>query len=93
MGAAMPDGGELTLIGRSYCHLCDEMRSAVLRIAAQRGLRLEDVDVDDDPALEARWGDLVPVLLWQGQEVCHYRLDPRALHDALEAGTRYTARA
>ena len=86
-------GGELTLIGRSYCHLCDEMRSAILRVTQRRGMRLREVDVDDDPALEARWGDLVPVLLWQGQEVCHYRFNPRALHDALEAGAGFAAQA
>jgi hypothetical protein len=43
-----------------------------------------EIDVDADPALEARWGTLVPVLLAEGREVCHYRLDTRAL-DAILA--------
>ena len=43
-----------------------------------------EIDVDADPALEARWGDWVPVLLAEGREVCHYRLDTRAL-DAILA--------
>ena len=38
-----------------------------------------EIDVDVDPSLEARWGTLVPVLLAEGHEVCHYRLDTRAL--------------
>lgn len=33
------------------------------------------VDIDRDPALEARYGELVPVLSAEGNELCHYRLD------------------
>ena len=46
------------------------------------------IDVDADPSAEARFGDLVPVLLLgsiDGVELCHYRLDrtrvARALRD------------
>jgi hypothetical protein len=67
----------LTLLSRAYCHLCDDMRTALAAHAAT--VPVHEVDVDADPALEARWGALVPVLLADGQEVCHYRLDTRAL--------------
>ena len=33
------------------------------------------VDVDEYPALEAKWGDKVPVLLVGETEICHYILD------------------
>lgn len=74
----------LTLLSRAYCHLCDEMRDAVAPLAAAHGARIVERDVDADPALEARYGDLVPVLFagepGTGVEVCHYVLDrPRAL--------------
>jgi hypothetical protein len=46
-----------------------------------------EIDVDADPALEARWGTLVPVLLAEGREVCHYRLDTRALDAILSRST------
>ena len=40
------------------------------------GVAFEEIDVDSDPALEARYGELVPVLTdLQGNELCHYRLD------------------
>jgi Glutaredoxin-like domain (DUF836) len=68
----------LTLLVRAYCHLCDEMREAVRPLADRAGIALHEVDVDSDPALEARWGELVPVLLAGKRELCHYRLD-RAL--------------
>jgi thioredoxin reductase (NADPH) len=69
----------LTLLSRAYCHLCDEMRDAAAPLVASHGATLVERDVDGDPALEARYGDLVPVLLLgdppAGREICHYVLD------------------
>jgi hypothetical protein len=49
-----------------------------------RGVAFVEVDVDSDPALEERWGMLVPVLAdAQGLEICHYHLDETALERAL----------
>jgi len=47
---------------------------------------LEIFDVDGDPALEARYGERVPVLTdVTGIELCHYHLDESALRGALAA--------
>jgi hypothetical protein len=72
----------LTLLIRAYCHLCDDMRTALAR--QMPDVAVLEIDIDKDPALEARWGTLVPVLLAEGHEVCHYRLDTRTL-DAILA--------
>jgi hypothetical protein len=48
------------------------------------GVAFEELDVDADPALEARYGDRVPVLIdAAGVEVCHFRLDEPALRARL----------
>lgn len=48
------------------------------------GVPFEEFDVDTDPALESRFGDLVPVLTdAAGVEICHYRLDAAALQARL----------
>jgi hypothetical protein len=72
----------LTLLIRAYCHLCDDMRMALAEHVPD--VAVLEIDVDADAALEARWGAWVPVLLAEGREVCHYRLDTRAL-DAILA--------
>jgi hypothetical protein len=72
----------LTLLIRAYCHLCDDMRTALAEHVPD--VAVLEVDVDADPVLEARWGAQVPVLLAEGHEVCHYRLDTGAL-DAILA--------
>ena len=70
-----------TLYSRSYCHLCEDMLQALLALQ-QPGERFEVavVDVDADPALVARFDELVPVLYGdpEGEELCHYFLDPAA---------------
>lgn len=69
----------LTLMFRPYCSLCHQMRDALLAYQQQYHFRLEICDIDDHPELEARYNELVPVLLHQNQEICHWQLD----HDAL----------
>jgi hypothetical protein len=77
----------LTLLVRAYCHLCDDMRDALAPLVAGRDVTVVELDVDADAALEARYGDLVPVLLLGelagGRELCHYHLDERAVRALL----------
>jgi hypothetical protein len=77
-----------TLLVRAYCHLCDDMRAALQPLADAAGARITEIDVDAEPALEARYGDLVPVLLLgsvEGVELCHYRLDATRVRAALDS--------
>lgn len=63
------------MLTRTYCHLCHDMEEALRPLLAEFGVRLELLDVDADPGLEARYGERVPVLLHDGDELCHYFLD------------------
>lgn len=69
----------LRLFSRDYCHLCHDMLAALEALRGEPGLadfEIDVVDVDADPDLEARYGELVPVLVDdQGRELCHYFLD------------------
>jgi thioredoxin reductase (NADPH) len=66
---------ELTLLSRSYCHLCHDMEVALAPLAAEFAVTVKVLDVDADPQLEARYDELVPVLLHGDRELCHYFLD------------------
>ena len=70
---------QLTLLTRAYCHLCDDMASALAPLAARHHAQVVQIDVDAHPALEAAHGDRVPVLFLgsaeAGVELCHYHLD------------------
>ncbi|MCB1890166.1 MAG: glutaredoxin family protein [Rhodocyclaceae bacterium] len=70
---------ELTVLSRQWCHLCHELIDALAPLAQECGLAVEVVDVDEHPELEARWGELVPVVLAGERELCHYHLDEQAI--------------
>ncbi len=66
---------KLILYSRSWCHLCEDMLAALEALRGEFSFEVEVLDVDADPALEAKYDELVPVLEADGQELCHYFLD------------------
>jgi thioredoxin reductase (NADPH) len=78
---------ELILMSRGYCHLCHDMEVALKPLADEFGASITVLDVDADPALEARYDELVPVLLHGDTELCHYFLDEAKTREYL-AGIR-----
>jgi hypothetical protein len=84
----MPASGEdgrlvLTLYSREYCHLCHDMLALVEPMRERFRFDIQVRDVDADPGLEERFGELVPVLMHQERELARYRLDPRTLETYL----------
>jgi len=63
------------------------MEMALKPLAVEFGLNVSIVDVDSDPALEAKYDELVPVLLHGETELCHYFLDAAKTREYL-AGIR-----
>ena len=70
---------ELTLYGKPGCHLCDEARAALVELGAE----VTEVDVSTDPGLHARYGELIPVVEVDGEEVCRYFVDLEAVQRRL----------
>lgn len=76
----MSDLPSVTLYTRKGCHLCDVAKQ-VLRDA---GLAIEEVDIDQDPQLQARYNDEVPVVFINGKKAFKYRVDPQELRRRLK---------
>jgi hypothetical protein len=58
----------VTLIGKPDCHLCSEAREVVVRVVdalAAEGVpvALEERSILDEPDLDVRWHDDIPVVL------------------------------
>jgi len=64
------------------------MVAALRALQPQHGFALEVIDVDADAALEARYDELVPVLVHDGLEVCHHFLDREKLAQTLGRAAR-----
>jgi thiol-disulfide isomerase/thioredoxin len=75
----------LTLYGRTWCHLCEEMLEALAPLMAEFGLGVDVVDIDADPLLARQYDELVPVLVCDGVEVSRYRLDAARVRAVLSA--------
>ena len=74
---------KLTLISRTYCHLCHEMELALRPLADEFGAEIDILDVDADLELEALYNERVPVLLHGDEELCHYFLEITKVRDYL----------
>jgi Glutaredoxin-like domain (DUF836) len=72
-----------SLYSRPGCTLCEEMLSDLAALPAARGIPIDVIDVDLEPAARARYGHKIPVLLFAGELVCHGRLDPEEVDKAL----------
>jgi thioredoxin reductase (NADPH) len=55
------------------------MEAQLRELARSHPFELTVLDVDADPALEARFDELVPVLMHGEEELARYRLDIEAL--------------
>ena len=82
----------LTLYSRPGCHLCDEMKAIVQRVAraAAAPITIDEIDISGDLDLEARYGVEIPVLLVDGKKAAKYRITEEALLRLL--GERLTSR-
>jgi len=73
----------ITLLGKPGCHLCDDARVVVQRVADELGVPWDDVDITSDPELQARWWEQIPVTLIDGVQHDFWRVDENRLRAAL----------
>jgi Glutaredoxin-like domain (DUF836) len=71
------------LYSRAGCTLCEEMLEELAALPSAHGIPIDVVDVDREPALRARYGHKIPVLMLAGELLCHGRLDPEEVDKTL----------
>lgn len=72
-----------TLYDRHGCHLCEQARAQLERLAPVLDFDVASVNVDADPALQLRYGDRVPVIALGDREVIAAPFGMPALRVAL----------
>jgi glutaredoxin len=75
---------QVTLYGKPGCHLCDEARAIVARVRAQRPFELREVDVTLDPGLYRDYGERIPVLVLDGEELFEFHVEEAVLLERLD---------
>lgn len=66
---------EVLVYSRSGCHLCEAARAAL----DAAGIAYEVVDITSDPALEAEFRLVIPVVGVGGREIFEAGMDPATL--------------
>ncbi|AUB78362.1 MULTISPECIES: glutaredoxin family protein [Spiribacter] len=65
----------------SGCHLCDQALALLDPVARRRGLRIECIDIMDDPAAEAAYATAIPVVACDAREgVLRWPFDTASLY-------------
>jgi len=80
----------VTLYTRRNCELCDKAKSSIRAAASLHRLpiRLEEVDIDGDADLRARYTDDVPVIHVDGVEAFRHRVTPEEFTAYVRGGVR-----
>ncbi|MGP9722591.1 glutaredoxin family protein [Corynebacterium sp. AOP40-9SA-29] len=75
----------VTIMVRETCGSCARVRRQIEPVCAGQGAVLQVVDVDTDRALAVEFGDRVPVILVDDEEVACWEIDDEELLEALAA--------
>ena len=78
----------ITLITKPGCHLCDDARAVVEKVAAETGAEVEEINMLEHPDLVAKYAEQIPVTLVDGKQHDYWRVDEDRLRRAVTGGRR-----
>lgn len=82
------DAPRITLLGRPGCHLCDEAREVIRRVADDLGVTWVERDITQSPEDMREYWETIPVTLVDGVQHDFWRVSEDRLRAALAAAKR-----
>jgi hypothetical protein len=82
----------IVLISKPGCHLCDEARAVIERVASDLGVRWLERSIIGDPELITAYWKQIPVTLVDGATHDYWGVDETRLRQALESPGQKDAR-
>jgi glutaredoxin len=76
-------GHRITLLGKPGCHLCEEARAVIARVAADLGVGWDERDITASSEDMAEYWDKIPVTLVDGVQHDFWRVSEDRLRAAL----------
>jgi len=70
---------EVVIYSRPGCHLCDEAKEVIKRVAARIPITLHEVNIDNDSDARARFNEEIPVIFIDGKKAFKYRIEESEL--------------
>jgi hypothetical protein len=84
-GAAGAETARIILVGKPGCHLCDDARAVIARVAGDLGESWTEVSILDRDDLRERYAEQIPVTLVDGRQIDYWHVDEGRLRAALAA--------
>jgi glutaredoxin len=69
----------VTLYSRPGCHLCDEARAVLERARGRAAFEIDEINIETDEGLHARYLERIPVVVLDGEELFEYFVHEEAL--------------
>ena len=73
----------ITLLSRPGCHLCDDARTVIARVADELGVAWTERDITASAQDMLQFGDMIPVTFVDGIQHDFWRVDEARLREAL----------
>jgi hypothetical protein len=74
----------VTLLGKPGCHLCDDARAVIEAVTAELGETYEEINILENPELNEKYWEQIPVTLVDGAQHDFWRVDANRLRHALQ---------
>jgi hypothetical protein len=74
----------VTLLSRPGCHLCEDARSVIARVAADLGVGWEERDITQSADDLAQYSEMIPVTFIDGVQHDFWRVSEDRLRAALQ---------
>lgn len=78
-----PRDHRITLLTKPGCHLCDDARLVIERVAAELEVPWDERDVTARAEDFQEYGDRIPVIMIDGREHGYWRVEEQRLRKAL----------
>lgn len=75
----------ITLLSRAGCHLCDDARIIITRVAADLDISWAERDITESADDLREYGEMIPVTLIDGVQHDFWRVDEGRLRRALSS--------
>jgi glutaredoxin len=74
---------EVTIYSRSNCHLCEVALDVLEEMRGELDFLITKILIDENPELEEKYGEQVPVISINGQPHDFFRVDPERFRLAI----------
>jgi glutaredoxin len=79
----MASGERIMLLAKPGCHLCDDARTVIERVAAELGVGWEERDITTSPQDMQEYWDKIPVTFVDGVQIDFWWVSEARLRAAL----------